>query len=388
MKNLKINGNKIKAMIGTIILTTNLAACSFTTKEDSNTDDNTYVAEDSLLNKEGLEYLLVDNTLVPISDVKLMDSEGNIISSVDGIIVNNQIKKIKNPVEIMFSKDISGVVIKNNIYNVSDFTLVNAKTKEELKNIKGAFINNELVSLDVNNNTNNNVDNVEHKILTEEEFYNLVDDIYTKLTDEGLPVTYEEVTKYVMIVNIDQLKEENKELVNTIIGDQDPNEVILDTYSVLSRIITENNTRWCAKGMGWDNLLMYLAQDAIFDEVEKAKSDDLGKRVRTIVETGRAGDNAKFNELLNGLLMDMLDAKEDKFKLESGNGFNDMYIYINFIRINFLNELDKTNGELIKYFVVFAGDGLEYEQNAKTSEYWGGINYLINECKNGKTLTK
>ena len=293
MKNLKINGNKIKAMIGTIILTTNLAACSFTTKEENNTDDNTYVAEDSLLNKEGLEYLLVDNTLVPISDVKLMDSEGNIVSSVDGIIVNNQIKKIKNPVEIMFSKDISGVVIKNNIYNVSDFTLVNAKTKEELKNIKGAFINNELVSLDVNNNTNNDV---EHKILTEEEFYNLVDDIYTKLTDEGLPVTYEEVTKYVMIVNIDQLKEENKELVNTIIGDQDPNEVILDTYSVLSRIITENNNRWCAKGMGWDNLLMYLAQDAIFDEVEKAKSDDLGKRVRTIVETGRAGDNAKFNE--------------------------------------------------------------------------------------------
>ena len=383
MKNLKINSQKIKALIGSMILVTNLSACSIV--NNNSQADTTKTTETAKV----IDYLLVDNKLVPVSNISLMDSNKNIITKIDGVIIDNEIKNITNPIEIMFTDNISGIIINNEIFKVSEFTLVNKDTKEELKNIKGAFINNELIPLNINGDkTNTNDNNEEHKILTDEEFYNLVDDIYNKLTKEGLPVTKEEVIKYLMIVNIDQLKEENKELVNTIIGDQDPNEVILDTYSLISRIITENNSRWCAKGLGWDKLLMYLAPDAIFSETEKSKTVELGERVRAIVETGRNGDKDKFNELLNKLLMEMIDAKEDNFKLESGNGFNDMYIYINFIRINFLNELDKTNGELIKYFVVFDGDGIEYEQNAKTSEYWSGINYLINECHKSKTLTK
>lgn len=383
MKNLKINSQKIKALIGSMILVTNLSACSIV--NNNSQADTTKTTETAKV----IDYLLVDNKLVPVSNISLMDSNKNIITKIDGVIIDNEIKNITNPIEIMFTDNISGIIINNEIFKVSEFTLVNKDTKEELKNIKGAFINNEPIPLNINGDkTNTNDNNEEHKILTDEEFYNLVDDIYNKLTKEGLPVTKEEVIKYLMIVNIDQLKEENKELVNTIIGDQDPNEVILDTYSLISRIITENNSRWCAKGLGWDKLLMYLAPDAIFSETEKSKTVELGERVRAIVETGRNGDKDKFNELLNKLLMEMIDAKEDNFKLESGNGFNDMYIYINFIRINFLNELDKTNGELIKYFVVFDGDGIEYEQNAKTSEYWSGINYLINECHKSKTLTK
>lgn len=378
MKNLKINSQKIKALIGSMILVTNLSACSNTSVDSAKATEAT----------REIEYLLIDTKLVPVSNISLMDSNKNIITKIDGVIIDNEIKNITNPIEIMFTDNISGIIINNQIFKPTEFTLVNKETKEELKNIKGAFVNNELIQLTTNNNNEDKNTDEDHKILTDEEFYNLVDDIYNKLTKEGLPVTKEEVTKYLMIVNIDQLKEENKELVNTIIGDQDPNEVILDTYSLISRIITENNSRWCAKGLGWDKLLMYLAPDAIFSETEKSKTVELGERVRAIVETGRNGDKDKFNELLNKLLMDMIDAKEDNFKLESGNGFNDMYIYINFIRINFLNELDKTNGELIKYFVVFDGDGIEYEQNAKTSEYWSGINYLINECHKSKTLTK
>ena len=382
MKNLKINSQKIKALIGSMILVTNLSACSIV--NNNSQADSTKATEAAKV----IDYLLVDNKLVPVSNISLMDSNKNIIAKIDGVIIDNEIKNITNPIEIMFTDNISGIIINNEIFKVSEFTLVDKDTKEELKNIKGAFINNELIQLTTNNNNEDKSTDEDHKILTDEEFYNLVDDIYNKLTKEGLPVTKEEVIKYLMIVNIDQLKEENKELVDTIIGEQDPNEVILDTYSLIGRIITENNSRWCAKGLGWDKLLMYLAPDAIFSETEKSKTVELGERVRAIVETGRNGDKDKFNELLNKLLMEMIDAKEDNFKLESGNGFNDMYIYINFIRINFLNELDKTNGELIKYFVVFDGDGIEYEQNAKTSEYWSGINYLINECHKSKTLTK
>ena len=205
MKNLKINSQKIKALIGSMILVTNLSACSIV--NNNSQADTTKTTETAKV----IDYLLVDNKLVPVSNISLMDSNKNIITKIDGVIIDNEIKNITNPIEIMFTDNISGIIINNEIFKVSEFTLVDKNTKEELKNIKGAFINNELIPLNINGDkTNTNDNNEEHKILTDEEFYNLVDDIYNKLTKEGLPVTKEEVIKYLMIVNIDQLKEENK----------------------------------------------------------------------------------------------------------------------------------------------------------------------------------
>ena len=205
MKNLKINSQKIKALIGSMILVTNLSACSIV--NNNSQADTTKTTETAKV----IDYLLVDNKLVPVSNISLMDSNKNIITKIDGVIIDNEIKNITNPIEIMFTDNISGIIINNEIFKVSEFTLVDKNTKEELKNIKGAFINNELIPLNINGDkTNTNDNNEEHKILTDEEFYNWVDDIYNKLTKEGLPVTKEEVIKYLMIVNIDQLKEENK----------------------------------------------------------------------------------------------------------------------------------------------------------------------------------
>ena len=215
MKNLKINSQKIKALIGSMILVTNLSACSIV--NNNSQADTTKTTETAKV----IDYLLVDNKLVPVSNISLMNSNKNIITKIDGVIIDNEIKNITNPIEIMFTDNISGIIINNEIFKVSEFTLVDKNTKEELKNIKGAFVNNELIPLNINGDkTNTNDNNEEHKILTDEEFYNLVDDIYNKLTKEGLPVTKEEVTKYLMIVNIDQLKEENKELQRIENGDK------------------------------------------------------------------------------------------------------------------------------------------------------------------------
>ena len=218
------------------------------------------------------------------------------------------------------------------------------------------------------------------KPLTDEEFANLVNTTYEQLTKENLPVSKQEVMDYVMNMNIDQIAEDNRTLIDTVMGNRDESEVTLDVYSVLSRIATENNNRWCAKGMSWDELLMNVPTSVIFDEAEAAKTKEIESRVKEIAYAGRNGEVDKFNKLLNNLLRDILNAKEDTFKLESGNGFNVMSVYINFVRINYQNILDKKNAELIKYFVVFAGDGLKYEENSKTTEYWRGIYYIISDC--------
>ncbi len=218
------------------------------------------------------------------------------------------------------------------------------------------------------------------KPLTDKEFANLVNTTYEQLTKENLPVSKQEVMDYVMYMNIDQIAEDNSALIDTVMGDRDESEVTLDVYSVLSRIATENNNRWCAKGMSWDELLMNVPSDVIFDESEAAKTKEIESRVKEIAYAGRNGEVDRFNILLNNLLMDILNAKEDTFKLESGNGFNVMSVYFNFIRINYQNILNKKNAELIKYFVVFAGDGLKYEEDSKTTEYWRGIYYIISDC--------
>ena len=110
MKNLKINEQKIKAMIGSMILVTNLSACSIV--KNNTPVDSTKATEAT----REIEYLLIDTKLVPVSNISLMDSNKNIITKIDGVIIDNEIKNITNPIEIMFTDNISGIIINNQIY--------------------------------------------------------------------------------------------------------------------------------------------------------------------------------------------------------------------------------------------------------------------------------
>jgi len=140
--------------------------------------------------------------------------------------------------------------------------------------------------------------------------------------------------------------------------------------------MTENNDRYCMQGLGFDKII--TVSNTVFDKDEKETVIEIEKRVAEIV---KAGDNKEeFNKLLNKLLMEICDAENDKFNMESGVGYSTMNILMNFIRINFLNDLDKTNADLIKYFIVYAGDGVKYEENALSTGYYRGINNLMTDC--------
>lgn len=381
MKNLKINKQRIKALTGAIILATNLTACSFTQTNTNNVKE-TYTTEDSVLDTKDAQYLVVVENkvekIVPITSLKLVNSKNEIVTKVDGVIVNGKIMDIKNPVEIKFSLDVEKVIINNELLPVSEFSLVNGETLEKLTNIVGMYANYEYIDLSQNPLFNDNR-------LTEEKFNELVETISKKYIDEfKLDVTKEDVIDYLMIVNIDKLATDNNELINTIIGDRNPDDIVLNAFNVYSAILTENNDRYCAKELGFDSII--TVSETVFDKEEKEVVVNIEKRIKEIVSA--KNNKEEFNKLLNKLLTDMYDAEKEEFNMESGAGYSVMTILVNFVRINFLTDLDKTNAELIKYFVTFAGDGKEYEENSRTTSYYRGIYTLITDCEKTKSLTK
>ena len=380
MKNVRINSQRISALIGAIILVPTLTGCGFTQSKD-NKDKETYVSEDSILNNEGIQYLVIngeDNQkIVPVEDIKLVNSKNEVIEKVDGVIVNNKIMSVENPVDIMFSADIEQVMIGYDLLPVSEFALVNGETKEKLTNVIGAYVNNEFIDL-----SNNSLLNGE--LLTEEKFYALVDEVFKKYNEQGLDINRENIIDYVMMVNIDKLARDNKELVDTIIGERNPDEAVSSAFNVYSAVITENNDRYCAKGLGWDSIIK--VSDTVFDEAEREVVKKIEDRIAEIIKL--KDNRVEFNEEFEKLLMDMLDAENEMFNMESGVGYSVATILVNFVRINFMNILDKINSDLVKYITYYEGDGIEYEENARSTGYYRNIFSLITECEKTKTLTR
>jgi len=276
---------------------------------------------------------------------------------------------IENPVDILFSTEISKVIINNEMLPVSEFSLINGETTEKVNNIVGMYVNYNFVDLSDNPLFNDNR-------LTDEKFYELVDKIYAKYSEIGLDVSREDVVDQIMFANIDKLATDNKELINTIIGDREVDVAYSNSADVRSAIMTENNYRYCSKGLGWDSLI--LVSDMIFDKKEKKVVENIESRIKEVVE---AEDNkAEFNELFGKLLDDMLIATNKEFNMESGSGYNVMMILVNFVRINFQNLLNAENAEKVKYFVNFATDAVEYQENSRATAYYRGIYNILTDC--------
>lgn len=394
MKNLKINKERISALAGAIILVTNLTGCSPTSK--TNTESmKTYVSEDSIISNNGnIKYLVVkDNNkekLVPIENLRLADKDNKIIERLDGVIVDNKIMNIQNPVEVIFNNEIEKVLIGYEIVSTSELKLVDYASNKEITNIVGMYDNNnEFVEYDkkTNNNTaDDNKDEEEYIELTDEKFYELADKVYNKYKEIGLDVKEEEVIDFLMMVNIDKISKDNKDLVEKIIGDRNRDTVILNMMDVYSAIKTKNDNNYCAKRLGFDSII--LVNDTIFDKETRDKTIEFESRIEEIFNA--KNDKEKFNELLNKLMMEVLTATEEEFNMENGAGYSIMEILMYFIRSNFTNIMNKENAELIKYFCNYAEDyGTTYYENSRSTAYYSGMYYLFTDSYNcGKTRTK
>lgn len=370
MKNLKINKNKIKALLGAIVISTNLTACSFK-KADTETKQ-TYSLENSILENDDVQYLYVNDTLIPISDVKLMDKSNNIIESVDGVLINNEIMNISNPVEIKFSNDIDGVILNNKIIPVTEFTLVNGKTKEEITSIKGVFINNKLVSIDdghiisVDGIINgNSLD----ETLTTEKFEDLCAERIKAFSDVNLPVNETDVIVYIMGTNSDKLAEDNKELIAQIVGDKSEIEVINDFGKVCAAIAMKNFESF-QKDHSSENFIK--VSDGIFGE-QKNSMIAVEGYIDKIVPS--YNDGGKVNTYVSELF-DQLNSG-DLSKLDDGVGFA-MSTYL-----MLLDAMDKSS------FITLNEENRDMLAQLITSEkYVSNIKATFTGCEDVKTRTK
>lgn len=394
MKNLKINKNKIKAILGAIILTTNLTACSFT----QNKEKEVYTLEESELSTNNVQYIFVGEELVPISKIRLMDTKGNIITKVDGVLVNDQLMAINNPIEIKFANDIESVLIDNKFLPVSEFSLVNVDTLEKIENIKGVFVDNQFIEY------------TGSKVITPEVFNAKVEELYNYFINQGLKVTKQQVECFVMVYNVDQITycfknqlidkyyENNRANMDSMFTaqscstDEEKRQFIMmqmltEAAKVTSAFMTENTHRYCARGLGWDQLMMF--SNVVIDETEKAKVIAIENRVRDI--TLSVGNKQQLNSLTSSLLNDLLDAKEEAFYFDSGVGYGVMNFPIYFIRANLGSKLNSENNELLKYMKTTADDADHYYNNCLTTAFLNRIKYLLFESyqnENNKTLTK
>lgn len=391
MKNLKINKESVKKLISAVLITTslsNLTGCTFGSDKEETTD-----------NKESLQQVVVDNKIISVSDLRLKNKDNNqVIEDIDAVLIGNKLEREFDLINIIFNSTVDSILIDDELIPVSKLKLVNSKTNQEIDMIDYALVGDELISMKdyVLNNyeeaefnsimTTEDGTELEYEELTDEKFFELADAVYKKYSEIGLDVSKEEVIDFVMMSNIEKIAKDNKELVDKIVGDRNTDTVILNMCDVHSAIKTKNDNNYCAKGLGFDSLI--LVNDTVFDKETKEKVVAFEGRVKEIVEAANNKEN--FNKLLNTLLMEILNANEDEFNMDYGSGYNCMEILMYFVRSNFVNIMDKENAELIRYFCNYAEDyGTKYYENSRSSAYYSGIYFLLTENVNcGKTLTK
>ena len=231
------------------------------------------------------------------------------------------------------------------------------------------------------------VSDPEYVELTTEAFERLTTETITTLRGYGLTVSDEDIVKYVMIRNIDKLRQDNNGLISEIVGDQDPVEVFADADNVIDAIMTYNLLYFDAN----HNTDGFISSSVgVFDETQKARVLEIEGRVFEIGANYQ--DEEKYNELTYSLLRDMIDPSKEISELEDGVSYGVMWINMYMVRSTFGTnryiKLNDTNADMIKYYVSFAGDGEDYEMNALVNGNVRNINALLEECTKGKTLTR
>ena len=128
----------------------------------------------------------------------------------------------------------------------------------------------------------------------------------------------------------------------------------------------------------------------VFDETQKARVLEIEKRVYELGANYQ--DEERYNELTKALLSDMINPTKEISELEDGVSYGVEWIDMYMVRSTFGTdryiELSEENASKVKYFVSFAGDGEEYENNALVNGNYRNILALLADCEKVKTRTK
>ena len=397
MNNLKINNEKFKRFMSAglaIVIASNLTGCSSNEKEEKTASDD-----------KKLETIVAGNKIISVSDLKLKDKETNKVlenEEIEAILVGNKLDREFDLIEIIFNKSVESILINDELVSVDRLVLVNSKTNEDIKEIDYALVADELIpikdyvgkdardvfeKIEIDCDDKEEEKEYEYEELTTEKFEDLVATVYKRFSEIGLDVSKEEVIDFVMMVYIEKISKDNKELITTIVGDRNPETALLNMNDVYSAIKTKNDNNYCAKGLGFDSLI--LVSDLVFDKVTKDKTIEFENRVKEMFEAADSGKEEEFNILFDKLYIEILTSTEEEFNMEYGVGYACMNTLIYFIRSNFEDMLNETNKDHIKYLCPYAEEfGTEYYENSRTTAYYSGMYYLLTDNVKCNTRTK
>ena len=228
------------------------------------------------------------------------------------------------------------------------------------------------------------VNNEEYVELTTEEFEKITSLKIKELSDKGVNLSSEDIIKYMMIVNCDKLAQDNKELINEVMGEQSSDEIQQDANKFVGAVVMYNYNIWYKEGSTRNFIRV---SDTIFDKEAREKVVKIERRVDQISLYIKNKD--KVNELVNDLLKDLLDPTNELSYLESGVGYS-LQIILEPVRGLFADGLlNEENTNLIKYFVPYASDEEEYKKNNMVTGYIKDIKDILSDCLvDGKKLTK
>lgn len=306
-------------------------------------------------------------------------------------LVKNNLKKgdTKSPVQTYVSEDTLTVNEDNNriIVNTNgEETEVVIRAEEEATEPNYSFNYEAPVVVPVDNNEPLTV---AYDTLTNDKFESLAASNLKMIKDKGLTLNEADVLKFVAIVNINKLSQDNPELLASLIGNQNPDEFRGDSQKVLGASVMYNYQTYLANGN--DNDFIKLSS-FVFDETEKAKVIEVENRVH---EIGLNKDNnEEMNALVNKLLRDLASPTSSISYFEPGVGFG-LQLTLEPVRglygmaKDFMTvTLDDTNADLIKYFVPYAEDEQKYVDNAQLTGYFLMVNDILADCTNTSSRTK
>lgn len=390
IKNLKLNSKKLKALLGAVIITTNLSSCGYRIVKDDPKESTNYISLE-VTTLENTKEIVVNNKIISVEDIRLADKKTKkIIEKLDGVIIDNKIVNIDNPIMIKFTKGITSVLLNNEIIPLDEFILINIKDNSEITNINYIINNQELVEFKETEDkeetkeeeTKEEVPEEVYEELTEEKFNELVEETYKMFQNEGIAVEKNNVRDFVLMSNLDKIAEDNKDIINKIIGNRNIDEVFGNGFMIISSVMTENNRRYCEGKPMNENI---SAEKIIFDKAERKKYSEIEKR---LINISKIDSNEQFNDEINKILMDMLNSQSQLFTLEAGTGYNVTYFLMHYVRLNYSSRLNEQNKSLLKYFVSFAEDSVEEQQNSKSTAYYLELSDILNTCEKAKTKTK
>lgn len=205
--------------------------------------------------------------------------------------------------------------------------------------------------------------------LTTEKFEDLVANFATTYKNNDINLSLSDITKFVMVANIDKLSQDNKELVQQIVGDQLPEEVLNDAAKVIGATFMYNHTLYNTEH-SCDNFI--LMSEAIFGN-NKEKLETIEQDY--ILKAANITDTEELTKIADKLFDDLNSPTSEISYLDDGIGFA-MQADINLLT------------ETLSNSYLHNHEGLN--QIATAEKYVSNILTEIRGCNNSntKTLTK